>query len=277
MQAQDVTTFARTLLNEPTPGQRWTDAQLLSFADRAQKLVIRTLRWPESRFSFQSAPNVQEYQIPEVVRVLRVYMNGQPIVRSDIPTLEGQQIQFNDQSGTGGGPGGLLAPNTAAPALVSGNYTPSWTGQAPASYPVQSSLGAPSPSAQPWIAGQRPRFYLRGGSMGFVPAPLAAYAIVVDCVAQPFTLSSLADACVLPDIALDALAWKVCEYCNYADPTNQQGADSRNYAAQASTKAMADLKGWVKSYDGVGPRGPNVLALRSFHTKGQNNFGSGSD
>lgn len=245
---------------------------MIAFVDRAQKWIIRNLKWPESRFAFQSIPNVQEYQIPEVIRILRVYMQGQPIVRSDIPTLEGQQIQLNDQTGTGGGPGGLINPTTA-PALVGGNYSPQWTGTPPAVYPVPSSLNAPSPSAAPWIVGQRPRYYMRGGMLGFVPIPLGTYQIVVDCIAQPYTLVNLADACVLPDVALDALAWKTCEFSYYADPTNQSAGDSRNYATSEFQKAMAELKSWKKTMDGVGPRGPNVLPLRTFYTTGQNTIG----
>lgn len=273
MQAEDIVTFARQLLKEVTPGQYWEDSTLILFADRAQKYVVRQLRWPEGRFSFNSVANVQEYQIPEVIRVLRVYMNGQPIVQTNIPTLEGQQIQLNDQTGTGGGPGGLVAPNEA-PVLTSGNYTPQWTGQPAASYPVMSSLSAPSPSAQPWINGQRPRYYLRGGSIGFVPPPLGIYPIVIDCIPQPYQLVNLADACVLPDIALDALAWKVCEFCYYADPTNQQSGDSRNYAAAMFKDAMNEVKAWRKTYDGIGPRGPRILSQRSFYTSGQNTIGA---
>lgn len=272
MQAQDVVTLARDLLNEPTPGQRWTDAQLIRFTDRAQKSVIRTLKWPESRFVLTTTPNVQEYQIPEVVRMLRVYLQGQPIVPTNIPTLEGQQIQLNDQTGSGGGPGGLVG--NSAPALAGGQYTPQWTSQPPASYPVASSLYAPSPAAQPWIVGQRPRYYMRGGMIGLVPAPLGAYPLVMDCIAQPATLENLTDTLVLPDIALDLLAWSVCEFCYYADPQNQGAGDSRNFAMSEKQKALQEVKAWKREYDGVGPKGPNILAMRSFYTTGQNTTGN---
>lgn len=272
MQAQDVVSLVRTLLNESTPGQRWTDAQLLQFTDRAQKQVLRTLKWPESRFVLTTTPNVQEYQIPEVVRMLRVYLNGQPLVATNIPTLEGQQIQLNDQTGSGGGPGGLVNTGTA-PSLVSGQYTPQWTGQVAASYPVASALSAPSPSAQPWMVGMRPRYYMRGGMIGLVPPPLGAYPLVMDCIAQPATLTNLTDTCVLPDIALDAISWTVCEFCYYADPQNQGAGDSRNFATAEKQKAMQEVRAWKREYDGVGPKGPNILPQRAFYTAGQNKIG----
>lgn len=273
MQVQDVTSFIRNLGSEPTTGQWKTDLQYAQFVDRAQKIIVRKLLWPESRFYFTSQATVQEYQLQEVLRILRVYVAGQPVVRTDIPTLEGQQWSFNDQTGTSGGPGGAVVPG-AAPVLVTNAYTPQWTSQAPATYPVASSLGYPSPSAQPWMAGMRPRYYARGGNLGLVPAPISAYTVVCDVVAQPVTVSQPTDTLVLPDIALDAVAWKAIELAEFSDP-DPQAADKRNYALTQFNEAMKDVKKWRREYDGMGPRGPRPLTQRSFYRKGNNRVSSG--
>lgn len=274
MQAQDVTSYARSLLSEPTNGQWLTESRAIQFVDRAHKIIVRSLKWPESRFVFSTQPTVQEYQLSEVIRILRVYVAGQPVVRTDIPTLQGQQWQFDDQTGTVGGPGGYVAPGQA-PVLVGNQYTPQWTSQPATAYPVASSLGYPSPSAAPWMAGMRPRYYTRGGNLGLVPAPLGTYQVVCDVIAQPVTLVSDTDTLVLPDIALDAVAWKVCELAYFADRDNQGAGDSRNYAQTEFNTAMKELKAWRREYDGMGPRGPNVLTNRSFYRKGNNRLGSG--
>lgn len=267
MIVQDVTTFARSLTGDGTTGIRFTDAQLISYVDRAQKLIVRDLKWPPSRFVFTTTSTVQEYQLQEVIKILAVYINGQPLVRTDKATLEGRQIQFYDQTGSGGGPGGLVVPNQA-PVLAGANYTPQWTSQTASTYPVPSSLGYPAPDAAPWMPGQRPRYYCNGGSIGFVPAPLGALKVVCDVIAQPVTLQTLADALMLPDIALDALSWKVIELMYFSD--KETGADQRNYALTEYTKALGELRSWKRGYDGSGPKGPKPLTVRSFYVKGRN-------
>ena len=274
MQAQDVLSFVRSLISEPVASQWLSDSRAIKFIDRAQKMIVREIKWPESRFVFTTLPTVQEYQLQEVVKILRVYVAGQPIVRTDIPTLEGQQWQFNDQTGTVGGPGGTVVPGQP-PVLVGNQYTPQWTSQSPLAYPVASALGFPSPSAQPWMAGMRPRYFTRGGNLGLVPAPLSSYVVVCDVIAQPVTLAYLTDTLVLPDIVMDAIAWKTVELAYYSDSQNPTSQQARQDALASYNTALRDAKAWRRQYDGVGPRGPNPLTQRSFYKKGNNRTGTG--
>jgi hypothetical protein len=262
-QAEDVIELARILQAEPNTGQRWNNLKLITLVDRAQKMLMRTLRWPEARYVFQTNL-AQEYQIPEMIRVLRVYIAGQIIEQTSIPTLQGQQTGVNDQSGTGGGPGGFVGTGVA-PVLAGGQFGPAWVGQGTAVYPV-STAGSYTSPASPWFIGRRPAYYMRSGNIGFVPGPLGSSTCVIDCIAQPPTLQNLQDALMVPDIAVDCLAWKLCEFMSYAD--DEQGQDvqnSRDYALKGYRDALAELRMWRRTYDGVTSTGPNVFALRTFY------------
>lgn len=272
MIANDVVTLAQDLSGEGITGQRFSTDQYLRFVDRAQKNVVRDLKWPPSRYVFTTTPTVQEYQLQEVIRILGVYLNGQPLPRTDIPTLEGRQVQAYDQSGQGGGPGGLVVPNQA-PSLTGSSNTPAWTSQAAQSYPVTGSVGYPAPDAQMWFTGRRPSYYCRGGNIGFVPAPLGTLTMVADVVAQPVTLQDLNDALVLPDTSAETLAWKVLEFMYFTDKDTSGAADQRNYAMTKYQEGLRELRSWARGYDGVGQKGPKIMSYRSFFVRGQNRSG----
>jgi hypothetical protein len=272
MIAQDVINLVQDLSGEGIVGQRFAPSQYIRFLDRAQKCIVRDLKWPPSRYVFTTTPTVQEYQLQEIILILDVYLNGQLLTRTDIPTLEGRQIQLYDQTGQGGGPGGLVVQNEA-PNLAGSTNTPQWTSQPPLAYPVTSPIGGVAPDAQPWFAGRRPAYYCRGGNIGFLPAPLGAITAVCDVVSQPVTLQTANDALMLPDTAADALAWQVIEYMFFSDKDTSGAADQRNYAMTEKQKALAELRAWKRGYDGGGPRGPKMLTYRSFFVRGRNTMG----
>jgi hypothetical protein len=39
--------------------------------------------------------------------------------------------------------------------------------------------------------------------------------------------------------------------------------------------SMREVRSWRKTYDGIGPKGPNILSQRSFYNRGQNKIGVG--
>lgn len=276
MIVNDCLEYSRVLLAEPNSGQRWSNAQLIKFIDRAQKLIVRKILWPVSRYEFMSVPTVQEYQEPEILKYLRVFIQGQSLPHADIDTLEGNQIQLYDQTGQGGGPAGLIVPGVA-PQLAGGQFVSKWTSQPAATYPVSSPLSYPAPDAQPWFPGRRPVWYDRGGNIGFLPAPAGIYPVVVDCVRQPFTLVNPTDAMVLPDISLDTVCWKTVELACFPGGEDES-SDQRNYAMSEYGKSVAELDGWANGMAGQGPEGPKPLTYRSFYTRGNHrNFGGGSD
>jgi hypothetical protein len=258
MLVTDAIAYERLLLGEPNNGQRWSDAQMVLFNDRAQKQIMRDLKWPPTPFFFNTIPGITEYaqDEPEILRILRLYVAGQPLVRTTKALLQGQQIQFDDQTGSGGGP-------NAFGAIITGMYTPQWTGTPQANYPVASSLGYPSPNAQPGYPGQRPRYYLDGARIGLWPTPSGAYPVYVDAVKMPPDLVLTGDF-VLPDGSMDAIAWYVCMQAYFSDRSESGSSESRQAAAQEYDKALRELRTWVRQYDGFGPRGPKPLAYRAF-------------
>lgn len=274
MIVQDVVNLIQDLSGEGVSGQRFSSTQYIRFVDRAQKLIVRDLKWPPSRYVFTTTPTVQEYQLQEVIKILAVYLNGQPLPRTDLPTLEGRFIGTYDQSAHGGGPGGLVVPNLASQLAGSSN-TPQWSSQPPASYPVSNTEMGTYAGTSSWFPGHRPAYYCNGGNIGFVPAPAGAIQFVAQVVQQPYTLQTLTDALVLPDLAGDALAWKAIEYMFFSDKDTSGAADQRNYAMTQYKEALSELRRWRSGYDGDGQRGPKMTQYRSYFVRGRNTFGGG--
>src|SRR5271166_6927847 len=93
----DCVTRARQMLNDPSPTGRWSDSNLLGYLSESQQVLIRDVELPEGRIIITTVANQQEYSTPELIKVYRVYMNGQLLVPADLQTLEGHQIQMYDQ------------------------------------------------------------------------------------------------------------------------------------------------------------------------------------
>ena len=274
MQANDILTNVRIQTQASNPQQRWSNAQLLPLVSQAQQLIVREILWPVSYYIFQTVTGVARYQVPEILDTLQVYVQGQPLIRSDIETLEGDLINYYDQSGQGGGPGGFTIPGLPM-VLAGGQFTPQWTSQAPATYPVASSLGTATDVSCPWYPGQRPRYYYDGGVIGLLPPPAGVSPVVVRCIKQPADLSELTDNLDLPTIAKMALVWKTIELMMFANAEQPAASDQRNYAMSQYKEEIVELRKWKRQYDGSnGTKGPIFLTYRNFYARGNNrNFG----
>lgn len=156
--------------------------------------------------SFYSPQRGNEYQLNELVKVLRVYMvdqigNVQPLVPNDIDILEGVTIEEWDQSS------GQVA---GAP-----QFTPKAIAQGAVTYPVASPFGrAPVKTPFQFTTGgaQRPQFYLRGsggGYLGLLPPPIALYQIRVDYIAKPKTMTQNGDISDFPEYCRDLICYKM--------------------------------------------------------------------
>lgn len=124
MIVSDCTKLIRNRLStQGGSGSRWPDSQLIPEVDEAIKLLVAELYFPQSRLVWANLPAQQEYPLPELHRIDRVYLNGVRIVEKvgDIDTLEGRQIQFDDNTGQG-----VAEVPTAATGftLVVGPFTP---------------------------------------------------------------------------------------------------------------------------------------------------------
>jgi hypothetical protein len=269
MIAGDCSTLLRQALSDMNPSGRWTEPTLLNFIDRGNKRVVRDVLFPDSRLTLTTTTNPvtgyypQEFQLPQIILILRVYVNGQLCVPTDINTLEGHQIGLYQQdpsaqapySGTGGPPG------------ATGPYNADWYTTTPLSYPVANGWqGYPAPDAQPFFAGQRPRYYLRGGNIGFVPAPGNVSVITIDCIAVPNTISvaSGGDNTVMttPDMFMDAIVWAACTYAQFADD-QERNAAMREVAEKTYQLRKSDLMKFQKMYVGDILGGPKPRTYRS--------------
>jgi hypothetical protein len=244
MQATDVIKMARILTATPAQNQgRWTDSNVLSIVDMAQKHAVQELLFPESRLTFITT-TAQYNPLPDTHRLYRVYLNGRIIVETpgNIATLEGRQIGLYDNTGTG-----VEWPGTDGPLGGGGSGQPQWVVQTPLTYPFLGAWGSPAPMTQPSFIGQRARYYRRGGGIGITPAQAAGSHITIDGVFVPPTLASPTDQLEVPSNYLDYLAWYTVLLMKFADDT-QATQDQRNFAEGKAQEHLRKLRTWVRQY-----------------------------
>jgi hypothetical protein len=247
MQLATILNAVRILLAEPEPvgtnQGRWSDTDLTTLVNQAHTQIALDIDWPESTYTGYTLPNIQEYQMPETLKILRVYLGGQPIVPTTIPALQGDQIEVWDQSSPGN--------------------TPGWVYQPAQSYPfLQTSNGGgygTNAGNTPWHQNERPRFYTRGGNLGFVPMPNGAFYVQVDLIPQPPVLINAADVSIYQTTFLDAIVWKTCEYAMFADSNALTSMCSSNYQSE-----LVKLRAWKSDYVKMLPKGVFPITARTF-------------
>lgn len=240
----DIRNYVRIIMAEPQNAQRWSDPNLNYIINQVHSRVSTDLKWPESTITVPAVSGQQEYGLAPFMQVLRVYCGGQRLVPTDIPELEGDQIELYDQ--------------TAA------NFTPQWRTQAASAYPVGSDTGFAQPPV-PWFPGMRPRFYLRGGgnsfNLGLVPAPLGTPTITVDLVPIPAQLVLDTDVSPFPAHALSCLTYGTIEECFRADDKDDRALRAR----ELYENEMGKLRDWRDGLQKDRPREAYPITYRSFN------------
>lgn len=271
VQASQIITLARNNLSDSQTQGRFSDSAMLLWTQMVVNRMTRELLFPESRLTFSTVAYQQEYPLPEILRTLRVYVAGQLIVPTTLQVLEGHQIQFYDQSGQTGAP----AYPGGGPTGNAGTASPLWTVQTPTNYPVLQALGVPAPDGVPWYTGSRPRYYYRGGSIGFVPMPMGVSTVCIDCVAEPSAISSDTQSLNVPDSWVETAAWGVTAMALFSD-RDQSTSKARDDAKGEYEGGIKSLKAARKRYSGDSPRGPKMLTQRSFYTRNaRRHYGGG--
>jgi len=232
----------RVLSAEPDSTGRWSDANIATLVNSGTRAVALELNFPESTQSFTSQAGIQEYTMAENLKILRVYVAGQLIVPTDIPSLEGDQLQFYDQTGTGNAPQWLTQPNTSYPVT-----------NTPTGYPVTGTL--------PFYPGMRPMFYIRGGNIGFVPQPAGAYVVKLDLIPVPPVLVNLTDLSIFPSIADETIVWKALELAYFSD----SNIDKAQYALNNFEQGMKKLRAWTNDYKHQAPHTPMPITYRTYY------------
>jgi len=249
MLLSDLITFTRLLLAEPeqTATGRWADTDLTTFINQAHTQIALDLDWPESTYTGTTVMGTQEYPLPETLKILRVYVAGMPIVPTTIPALGGDQLEIYDRSAL--------------------NNQPQWVAQPEETYPIQTGTtgtgnggwgrGADAGNT-PWSIGNRPRFYMRGGNIGFVPIPAGAYLAQIDFVPQPPPLINPTDVSIYQTTFKDALCWKTTEYAMFSDNNSMLSTCVQSYQAE-----LMKLRAWKEDLIKMLPRGVFPITART--------------
>jgi hypothetical protein len=269
MKAGDVLTLLRQMLSDTSSTSgRWKDPTLLNFIDRANKRVVHDVLFPDSRIFTSTQINVQEYPIPWLLlKVYAIYVAGQLIIPSDLPTLEGRQIGVYSSDFN---PAALVTVGSGAPPGTQGPMAPRWMTQTPLTYPVDGIRTCPpAPDTQPWWCGQRPRYYWRGGSLGIVPSPANTVPVIItiDCVRQPDTITSADDEMTTPENFMDTIVEDALRRAKYGDD-GSRSERQMTIAQQNYLERVKDLRLWRGEFPGEQRDGPKVITQRSL-TKGR--------
>ncbi|MGH7745687.1 MAG: hypothetical protein ACREQ5_12995 [Candidatus Dormibacteria bacterium] len=268
MLTSDVVTFCRSLINDPSSQGRWSDATLINFYNQAQQCLLRDVRFPQSRAIGSTVSNQQEYPIPDIIEIYRVYLAGQLAVVTTLETIEGAQVQLWDQGFNTGVQQQAPPSGSGGPPGVVPGFSPSWIVQQSEQYPFQNVWGTPAPDAQAWAAGQRPRYYLRGGSLGLVPTPGNIVSLVIDCLRVLPDSAHLTDESFFPLNFREALAWKMAEFAQFSD-ADSSAAGRAQYAMQKYEQRMKQHREDIERMNGIEPRMPKFFSRRNLLRQGQ--------
>lgn len=262
--ASEIISPARVLGKDPAPGT-YSDATLLAQLDMICIDIMNRVRFPYARISTATVAGQQEYQLPETPiddGMGCVYLNGQLLSKTEVSELQGQQIGYFDQSGFG-----TQSAGSGGPTANAGAFVPAWTVQPPESFPVPNYQTLRTMSA-PWVSGSAPKYYLRGGSIGIVPAPNASAKVVngvpvpnlvIDlCITNaylgPYTwngtmsippaLTATGQRIWYPSNFKPALMWSLVEIIGAADDTGMT-KEARDNAAAKARDQVNQLMFWA--------------------------------
>jgi hypothetical protein len=240
----DILQETRDLLAESDTTGRFSDAMLTRQINRGIDAVALAIEWPEANITQSTVAGTQEYQLPLMLKLLRVYLAGQECVPTTIPTLEGFALELYDQS----------TPGTAIP---------KWKNEPSAAYPVTKHMeqGYPVPQ-MPWQPGMRPRYYLRGGNLGFLPTPANVVTISCDIVPVVAKPAVSTDVILFPDFFIEPLAIKACELGKESD---RHFDEAEYFSKKFEEKWLPKLRTWKEKFQWNLPRRPSPITYRSFY------------
>lgn len=258
---------ARSKYGVPQGSNRFNDTLMLQYFNDAASSIATETDFPEATLPLTTVAGQREYQVPEVVKILRVYViqNGvfaTPLPGTDLPTLEGDILMTYDQSS------GLIQ---GAP-----TNTPQWLAEAAQQYPLQNSpVTGTVPTAMPYFSvtasGQRGEFYHRGGYIGVVPPPAQSGLILaVDHVPLQPLASATSSLAIYPTVYTDALTWKMCAYMASGD--RSQMFDKYNALAE---NEFPKLRTYVDNLWATKPKRFVPITKRSLYVGGAGSSRSG--
>jgi hypothetical protein len=228
MNAGEVINDWRRNVNEPNTN-RFTVADSIDFLNKACRQVAIDLPYTEGTWSFPTIAGQKEYAMLETIRILRVYILGAPdpitgltpkqlLEPTDIPSMEGDNQNYFDAS--------------SGFRLGQPPLTPQWIAEQPRPYPNynhQTNQFGYGKSSHIWRHGDKPRWYMRYGNIGFVPPPNAVYTVNVDHIPVPPTVVTLSDLLEFGEVYRDILVYKMSEYSRQADGSSDSQKNNQLY------------------------------------------------
>jgi hypothetical protein len=245
----EINNYARFLLNESDNQGRFSDAQMAMGITQATRDVALEVRFPEYQLitTTPSTPTAQEYILPDIINIKRVYLNGMLLTPSSIPTLEGDQILMYDATGT--------------------NYVPQWKIASVATYPVSSDCGFPAAISSPYTLGSRPSYYLRGESViGIVPPPAGGSLLQLEGIAFPAPYVNMTDITIYSRHYCETLAQGAVKRCMQSD----KDVEGVKLADALLKEATGKLMDWLNSFLPVKPVVP--VTYRTMYRGGSEGY-----
>jgi hypothetical protein len=229
--------------------RRFTNAILTDWANRAQNQLAFEVDFPEATQTIVTVPGQQEYQLTELIKILRVYIVGpdgskQELPGTDIPTLEGDKLfQYDNSSGI----------IQSAPV-----QSPQWLNTQQTNYPtvnvpITGAGSGPIPMNSSYTPYARPKHYLRGGYIGIVPTPGLSnpqFTLAVDHIPLPPALNVTSDKSLYPDHFLDALVWLMVGYARFSDNT----AAYKDAVAMFNDQMAMKIRPWLEHIQATRPK-----------------------
>ncbi len=259
---------ARTLAKDPEPGTYSNDA-LLGQLDLVCLDIISNIKFPFARISTSTVAGQGAYLLPETPiddGTGCVWLNGALLTKTDIETLQGQQIGYYDSTGFG-----TPNANSDGPTANAGMFVPSWTVAPPTTFPMPNYSNLVSFTA-PWSPGcNRGKYAIHGGDLIIVPPPNASAQLdthgnpipnlVVDmCIsdayvgpytwnaatAQPRCLTNVGQRIWFPNNFLNLLVAGLVDRMLAAD--DSANSRTRDWAAEQYRDQTNKMLFWAKSY-----------------------------
>ena len=244
MQASQVIALARRRLNDPSSDGRYSNDDMLDFLSSACDQLMRDILFPDCHITTQTIPYVQAYQLPELLEIHAVYVQGllcPPAPNKD--ALEGNQILVFDDNPNFCGSGAAPPIGSDGPSGNTGQLSPKWTVQTPGTFPNANHFSDcvwPAPSTGPWQTQNRPQIYVEGGFLGIVPAPASGPVVINGEVQDNIDLRGVLPHEQVVDLdqnlwfpmsCRSPLAWRTVYECLFSDAT-QMGMQRATLANQ---------------------------------------------
>ena len=258
--------------------KRFTAADVAQLATRAQNQLAFEVDFPQATLNILLVPGQQEYQLMDLMKIMRVYTAAynpanpnypfsfkQELIGTDIYTLEGDVIQqYNRPSFQDQNPSASLTYN-----FNQGCNQPNYSQPYPTKLPWEGCgpQGNNGSNGVVQYHNQRPMYYMRGGYIGVVPVPILTNPetyLMLDYIPAPPPLVNTPDNSIFPDTFLEAIVWKMVEFASYSDHNSAQMQAAQMYQNEIDKK----ITPWIQRIQATKPKTLVPITKRTYFRRG---------